>query len=143
MQWGILNIRLGTDLVHIPRIQAAIERFGQRFVQRVYTPAEQQDCWGGKVYLFPQGEYQLKASVIQRLAARWAGKEAVTKALGTGWRGISYTEIEILRQSTGEPQVYLSGAAANKAAEWGDGQWQISLSHDGEYAIATAILFSV
>lgn len=124
-------IRLGTDIVYIPRIQAAIARFGDRFLHRVYTPAEQLDS--GYKQCSPS------RSGITFLAGRWAAKEAVAKALGTGWQGISYTDIEICRQSTGAPQVILYKRAVAMLLAWGEGEWQISLSHDQDYAIATAI----
>lgn len=156
-------IRLGTDIVYIPRIQAAVERFGDRFLQRVYTPIEQQHC----------GYYsqELAHPSFERLAGRWAAKEAVVKALGTGWRGVSYTDVEIDRATTGKPLVTLHERAAAVAATLGEQNqqlatdvfpqldflqleisqaskastidssnfWQLSLSHDRNYAIATAI----
>jgi len=125
-------IRLGTDVVYIPRIQAAIVRFGDRFLQRVYTPTEQQDCGYGKD--------TTRRPSINQLAGRWAAKEAVAKALGTGWRGLGYTDIEIQRQPSGAPNVCLYRAAAEMVQTWGDIQWNLSLSHDGDYAIATAVL---
>ncbi len=143
-------IRLGTDIVYIPRIQGLVERFGNRFLQRVYTPGEQQNCSGS-------GKNVLS---IKQLAGRWAAKEAVVKALGTGWRGIGYTDIEIGRRASGEPFVMLYNKAATIVAAW-EGEkrenkeslvclnsdvaysnWQLSLSHDGNYAIATAIFTS-
>lgn len=125
-------IRLGTDIVYIPRIQATIDRFGDRFLQRVYTQAEQQDCGYGK--------NSPSRPSINQLAGRWAAKEAVAKALGTGWCGVSYTDIEIRRQPSGAPAVHLHHQATVVVAVWGEGQWQLSLSHDGNYAIATALL---
>ena len=129
-------IRLGTDIVYIPRIQAAINRFGDRFLQRVYTPAEQLDCgYTQELTINP-----LLDRSINQLAGRWAAKEAVVKALGTGWRGVGYTDIEIERQLSGAPSVYLHQRAAIIVATWGESQWQLSLSHDQDYAIATALL---
>lgn len=127
--WMAVNIRIGTDIVHIPRIQAALDRFGERFLQRVYTPMEQQDCG-------------LRCSPISivSLAGRWAAKEAVVKAIGTGWKGVGYTDVEVQRQSDGSPTIQLYRSAAIAAAHWGQCQWQISLSHDGDYAIATALM---
>ena len=130
-------IRLGTDIVYIPRIQALVERFGDRFLQRVYTPTEQRDCG-----------YTQQASVnplpdrpsINKLAGRWAAKEAVVKALGTGWRGIGYTDIEICRQPLCAPVVHTHRRAMVVMDACQGGEWQLSLSHDGDYAIATAIL---
>lgn len=124
--------RLGTDLVYIPRIEATIERFGDRFIHRVYTPGEQLDCGWHKN--LP------KHALINKLAGRWAAKEAIVKALGTGWRGVGYTDVEIRRSQTGAPVVYLHGRAMVLLAEYPEVQWQLSLSHDGDYAIATAIL---
>lgn len=125
-------IRLGTDIVYIPRIQATVERFGDRFLQRVYTHAEQLDCGWGK--------NSPSEAMINRLAGRWAAKEAVVKALGTGWRGVGYTDVEIRRRQSGAPVVHLHGRALVLMAVWEEAQWQLSLSHDGDYAIATAIL---
>lgn len=128
-----MNIRLGTDIVHVPRIQAAVERFGDRFLQRVYTATEQQDC----AIVNPHQGHSLR---MVSLAGRWAAKEAVTKALGTGWRGIGYTDIEVCRHPDGVPYIHLYRNAAAKAAQWGACQWQLSLSHDGDYAIATVLM---
>ncbi len=143
-----MDIRLGTDLVYVPRIRDAVQRFGDRFLQRIYTRSEQQACGVAIVrdsdrQDHPSPGIPLEASptVIQRLAARWAAKEAVVKALGTGWRGIGYQEVEIQRQPNGAPLVCLAGPmAASLAATWSTCQWQLSLSHDGHYAIASAIL---
>lgn len=160
-------IRLGTDIVYIPRIQAAVERFGDRFLQRVYTPIEQQHCgYYSKDVMNPS---------FERLAGRWAAKEAVVKALGTGWRGVSYTDVEISSAASGTPLVNLYHRAATVAAALGTEKltagnvpernsgpqldflqldnsqatsstavdssnfWQLSLSHDRNYAIATAM----
>ena len=124
--------KLGTDIVYIPRIQATFERFGDRFMQRVYTPGEQLDCgWGDR---------SPNRTTINKLAGRWAAKEAVVKALGTGWQGVGYTDIEIRRSQTGVPIVHLHGRAMVLLNAFVEVQWQLSLSHDGDYAIATAIL---
>ncbi len=124
--------RLGTDIVYIPRIQASVERFGDRFRQRVYTPAEQLDCGWEK--------NSLSRASINKLAGRWAAKEAVVKALGTGWRGVGYTDIEIRSQLGGAPVVHLHGRAIVKVEARHQVEWQLSISHDGDYAIATALL---
>ncbi|BAU41134.1 holo-ACP synthase [Leptolyngbya sp. O-77] len=132
-----LNISLGTDIVHIPRIRALIDRFGDRFLKKVYTVIEQQDYWQACAQAI---ENQVG---ITRLAGRWAAKEAVVKAMGTGWRGIRYTDIEIQRQGNGAPTVCLHGTAAQWATQVGGGNWRLSLSHDGEYAIATALFLGL
>lgn len=129
-------IQIGTDIVYIPRIQAAIERFGDRFVQRIYTQNEQQDCGYTQAV---RSDTLVSRLSINKLAGRWAAKEAVAKALGTGWGGVGYTDIEICRQSSGAPSVQLHQRAAAVVAAWGEGQWQLSISHDGDYAIATAL----
>lgn len=126
-------IRLGTDIIYIPRIEAALARFGDRFLQRIYTQTEQSDCGYAP---------NLGRPSIHQLAGRWAAKEAVAKALATGWRGVGYTEIEIRRQPSGAPTVYLHGRAAAIVATWGHQSWQLSLSHDRDYAIATALVIS-
>lgn len=125
--------RLGTDIVYIPRIEAAIARFGDRFLQRVYTPAEQIDCgWKNSP----------TQATTNKLAGRWAAKEAVVKALGTGWRGVGYTDVEICRLSSGAPSVRLYGKAMALMGQK-QVQWQLSLSHDGDYAIATVLLIDI
>lgn len=125
-------IRLGTDVVYIPRIQAALSRFGDRFLQRVYTPSEQQDCG--------YGQSSSCRPSIHRLAGRWAAKEAIAKALETEWRGLGYTDIEIIRLPSGAPTVALHGRAAAIVSRWQESQWQLSMSHDGDYAVATVLL---
>ena len=114
---------IGTDIVEVARIREAIERYGARFLDRVYTPYEQQAC----------------KKNAERLAARFAGKEAVMKALGTGARGISWKEIEIAHEPTGKPLVRLYGKAKDKAASMGLEELAISLSDTREHAIATVI----
>jgi holo-[acyl-carrier protein] synthase len=120
--------RIGTDLVHIPRIQALYERFGSQFLSRVYTEAEQRYCLAAKAHLFA------------RLAGRWAAKEAVTKALGTGWRGLGYRDVEVIRQVSGEPSIQLHNRAAAMVASYAQVSWQVSFSHDKDYAISTVLL---
>jgi len=118
----------GVDLVHIPRIQRAVERFGQRFLERVFTPTEVLYCRGR----------------VPELAARFAAKEAVSKALGVGMRvlsrqGIYFREVEVLPDMFGKPHVTLHGRAAERAAELGLTEWAISLSHEREVAIAFVV----
>ncbi|RIK43871.1 MAG: holo-[acyl-carrier-protein] synthase [Chloroflexi bacterium] len=120
------GVRTGVDLIEIARIRTAVERYGAHFLERVFTAAERAACNGR----------------TESLAARFAGKEAVAKALGTGiWRhGITWTDIEIVRVAeSGEPALHLHGAAAVRAAGLGLGQWSISLSHDRERAIAVVV----
>ncbi len=114
---------IGTDIVEIARIQKAVELWGERFLQRIYTEPELRLC-------------RKKPS---RLAGRFAGKEAVMKALGTGTQGISWREIEIMADPNGQPIVQLYGKAQIKADGMGLTNLAISLSDSREYAIASVI----
>ncbi len=116
-------LHIGIDIIEIARLQRAIDRWGERFLHRVYTEPELRLC-------------HKKPS---RLAGRFAGKEAVMKALGTGAKGISWREIEILAESSGKPLVYLYGKAQSRADCLGLDKLAISLSDSKEYAIAFVI----
>lgn len=113
----------GVDLIEITRLERAIERHGARFLQRVFTPAE----------LAEVGENPAS------LAARFAAKEAVAKALGTGIGAITWQEIEVLRGPSREPDLRLSGAAARLANESRLRHWSLSLSHTHTHAIAMVV----
>jgi holo-[acyl-carrier protein] synthase len=113
---------LGIDIVRVARIRAALERFGARFVTRVCSPAE-------AAYVRGRPE---------TLAGRWAAKEAVSKVLGLGVRGIGWRDIEIERLPTGQPAVVLHGRAADRAAQLGMGRIALSISHEDEFAVAIA-----
>jgi holo-[acyl-carrier protein] synthase len=114
---------VGVDIIEIGRIQKALDRWGVRFLNHIYTPAEIGLC-------------RQKASA---LAARFAGKEAVMKALGTGAKGVSWREIEILPDALGKPLVYLNGKAQLRAVSLGLAELAISLSHSEMYAIAFVV----
>jgi len=114
---------IGTDIIEIARIREAVNHWGDRFLHRVYTDSEIRQC-------------QKKPS---SLAARFAGKEAVIKALGTANKGISWREIEILSQPSGKPVVRLYGRAQHHATSLGLTEFAISLSHSKEYAIAFVV----
>jgi holo-[acyl-carrier protein] synthase len=113
---------LGIDIIRVPRIADVLKRFGDRFSDRVLTPTE--------------------AAYVRRrpetLAGRWAAKEAVSKVLGLGVRGIGWRDIEIERLPTGQPAVRLHGRAARRAEQLGMGQIAVSISHESEFAVATA-----
>ena len=113
-------LRNGVDLIETARVRAALDRHGERFLARVYTPAERELC----------------CDRLTSLAARWAAKEAVAKAFGTGIGDISFQEIEILHGPRSEPVLHLHGAAQRLAAEHGLTEWSISLSHTETHAIA-------
>lgn len=120
-------LSLGIDIVEIPRIRAVYERHTRRFTERVYTPEERQRL------------LRLKDPVAY-LAGRWAAKEAVLKALGTGLTGgISWQDINVLRKPSGEPYVALGGKAAERAEVMGLQRVLVSLSHGKDYAVAQAI----
>jgi holo-[acyl-carrier protein] synthase len=114
---------LGVDIVEIERVERSVTRYGERFLSRVYTDAELELCRNN----------------VPELAVRFAGKEAVMKALGTGRRGVSWRDIEILRNKRNAPLVYLHGRARSRAKKLGIEEIAISLSHSRDYAIASAI----
>jgi holo-[acyl-carrier protein] synthase len=116
----------GVDIIEIARVRRAIARWGERFLTKVYTPAEVAFCRGR----------------VPELAVRFAAKEAVSKALGTGIigpGGIPWREIEILPDRRGKPLVYLHGEAKQRAEELGFGELAISLSHAREFAVAFVV----
>ena len=113
---------LGIDIIKVERIRGTLARFGRRFARRVLTQAEDR-------YVRDRPE---------TLAGRWAAKEAVSKVLGLGVRGIGWTEIEIERLPTGQPSVRLHGRAARRAEQLGMGRIAVSISHEAEYAVAIA-----
>jgi holo-[acyl-carrier protein] synthase len=121
----------GVDLVSCARLAESIERHGQRFLDRVFTEAEQAYCRG-------------KKREIEHYAGRFAAKEAVFKVLGTGWRnGINWTDVEIRNQPSGQPKVSLSGRCREIADELGLAGIVISISHTDTHAIASAIGLAV
>ncbi len=118
----------GVDLVELERIQRLIENHGQRALDRVYTPAELTHCRGR----------------LPELAARFAAKEAVSKALGVGLYimagdGVHWHDVETLPDPKGKPVVHLHGRAAARAAELDLSQWSISLSHGRDFAVAFVV----
>jgi len=118
----------GVDITEVGRVAEAVERFGERFLRRVFTPAEVAYC-------------SSKRNKIERLAARFAAKEAALKALGTGLRhGITWQQVEVRRQPGSRPTIALSGVAAQYAARLGVKHVSLSLSHTAEQAIAMVIL---
>jgi holo-[acyl-carrier protein] synthase len=120
----------GIDIAQVPRIGQSIERFGDRFLRRVFTEGEIRYC-------------ESKANRIERYAARFAAKEAAMKALGTGWnRGVRWRDVEVRRQPGGRPIIAFHGKAAEFAAQLGAVHVALSLSHTAEQAIAQVILES-
>ncbi len=118
----------GVDLAEVPRIRASIERFGAKFVQRVFTPAE-------IAYV------ERKANKYERYAARFAAKEAGMKAIGTGWRhGVTWRDFEVANLPSGRPTLKLHGAAARFAERLGARNVSLSLTHTAELGMAHVIL---
>src|SRR5262245_1656194 len=113
---------LGIDIIKVQRIRDTLAKFGARFSGRVLTPAEQR-------YVRDRPE---------TLAGRWAAKEAVSKVLGLGVRGIGWREIEVERLPTGQPAVRLHGRAAARARQLGMSRIALSISHEADYAVAIA-----
>jgi holo-[acyl-carrier protein] synthase len=120
----------GVDITEVDRIEAVVKRFGDRFLKRVFTPAEIRYCMG-------------KPNAAERLAARFAAKEAGMKAIGTGLRhGITWQDVEVLRLPGQRPVLQFHGKAAEFAARLGCKRTHLSLSHTADQAIAHVILES-
>jgi holo-[acyl-carrier protein] synthase len=120
----------GTDLVEVERIREILEKQGHRFLQRLYTPGER--VMAGEV------------PSVRFLAGRFAAKEAILKALGTGWvPGVSWTDIDVGRLPSGKPTVLLSGGCRQRAQELGVIRLEVSITHTSEHAAATAIAIGV
>jgi holo-[acyl-carrier protein] synthase len=118
----------GIDMVEIARIQQSLDRFGERFLNRVYTLAERAYC-------------MRKRNAAESLAARFAAKEAAAKALGTGIsRGVNWLEIEVIREPGGRPSVRFHGRAAEIAAQMGVSHAALSLTHTGSLSMASVVL---
>lgn len=114
---------IGIDVVEIERIEEAIKRWGEKFLNRIYTESELVIC----------------GDRVSSLSCRFAGKEAVMKALGTGVKGVGWREVEILADNRGKPVVQLYGRAKNRAAELDLEEFSISLSDTRQFALAVAI----
>jgi holo-[acyl-carrier protein] synthase len=119
---------MGTDLVEIERVQRSIDRFGERFLERVYTPGEIAYC-------------MQKKNVAESFAGRFAAKEAGAKALGTGIsHGVSWKEFEVLRAPSGKPSLRLTGRAAELARALGVLHVSLSLTHTRALAMAVVVM---
>ncbi len=118
----------GVDLAEVPRIRVAIERFGPKFIERVYTPLE-------IAYV------ERKANKYERYAARFAAKEAGMKAIGTGWRhGVRWQDFEVANLPTGKPTLRFYGVAARVAERLGVKNVSLSITHTAELGMAHVIL---
>ncbi len=117
----------GIDLVDFPRIEEMAERHGKRFLNRVFTQPEQAYAEANK-------------NRMEKLAGRFAAKEAILKLMGTGWRGkIAWTDIEVVNDSAGAPKVTLTGEVAQIARKLGIENISVSITHTANFAIASAV----
>jgi holo-[acyl-carrier protein] synthase len=121
-----MTLKTGIDIIEIPRIQAALDRHGERFLKRVFSDQEILECRGR----------------AEALAVRFAAKEAASKALGTGIGPISWHDVETLHRWSGEPYLVLHGTAEKIAQELGLAVWAVSLSHSRENAVAVVVATS-
>jgi holo-[acyl-carrier protein] synthase len=118
----------GVDLAEVPRIKASIARYGEKFIRRIYTPAE-------IAYV------ERKANKFERYAARFAAKEAGMKAIGTGWRrGVTWQDFEVANLPSGKPTLLLHGVAARFAEKLGVRNISLSITHTAELGMAHVIL---
>ena len=121
----------GIDLVDFPRIENMLEKHGDRFLDRVFTSREQADAAETR-------------NRVEKLAGRFAAKEAVLKLIGTGWRGeIAWTDIEVINNALGQPQVNISGEVKRIAEELQIEQITISITHTANFAIASAVALAM
>ena len=118
-----MNLRTGVDLIEISRIEEVVSRHGKHYLERIYTSAELELC--GKR--------------VESLAGRFAAKEAVVKALGSGIGEITWKEVEILGDEQNAPVLHLYGKAAQKAEALGLTSWSVSLSHSQSYVVAFVV----
>ena len=118
----------GIDIVETSRIKRLVEQHGQHFLDRCFTAGEQAYCALNEKRYF------------EHLAGRFAAKEAVLKVLGTGWRGgIAWTDVEVIRESSGQPKITLTGECQRIAKDLGISTWHVSISHIETHATASAI----
>ncbi|PKB68544.1 MAG: holo-[acyl-carrier-protein] synthase [SAR202 cluster bacterium Io17-Chloro-G4] len=118
------SLGTGVDIIEISRVAGVFERYGQRFLNRIYTPDEIAYCRGR----------------VPNLAGRFAAKEAVMKALGTGVRGVGWRDIEVARHESGAPSILLHGRAKSRAQRLGVCDISVSMSHSRDYAVAFVVV---
>ena len=127
LQGGTLIVGMGVDIAEVGRIQTAIERHGEIFLKRVYTTREREYCERFK-------------NKYERYAGRFAAKEAAMKALGTGWRrGVRWVDFEVVRETSGQPTLAITGEAAKIAQQLGVKSVALSITHTESQALAQVI----
>jgi holo-[acyl-carrier protein] synthase len=131
------HIRVGSDICSVSRILRVYEKYGARFLDKILTETEKKYVLS-KLSKGSPGKTQ---RVVEAIAGRFAAKEAIAKALGTGWRGIHWHDVEVINAESGAPHAVLHGRAAERLAGLGCHHAEISLSHEREYALATALLY--
>lgn len=120
-------MRVGVDICSVQRITDVYHRYGEKFLRRVLTE--------GEIAYVKSAE---KHTAV-RIAARFAAKEAVVKVLGTGWVGVGWQEVELTRMPSGEPRLKLHGRAQARAEQLGLSKFEVSMSHEKEYAVAFVV----
>jgi holo-[acyl-carrier protein] synthase len=125
-----VTIKIGTDICSTTRVAVAYTKFGARLLRRLLTDAEISYVLGAPRH------------TVTRLAGRFAAKEAAAKALGTGWYGLDWKEVEIVHRPSGEPQLKLHGRAVRLAERKQLKHWEVTISHEREYACATVLAHS-
>jgi len=118
-----VNVAVGIDIIEVGRVRKVLEKHGERFLKRVYTINEVQQCRGK----------------VTRLAGRFAAKEAISKALGTGLRGVTWREMEVVQLRSGRPTVTLRGNARRRAELLGLSAFDVSIADLAEFSIAIAV----
>lgn len=125
----IPGLRVGVDICSVARVTEVYSKYGERFLRRVLTADEIEFVKSSERHLFT------------RIAARFAAKEAAVKVLGTGWVGVGWQEVEVKRKRSGEPRLSLTGRAAERAKQLGLTQFELSMSHEREFAVAFLVAF--
>src|SRR5947199_3802851 len=118
-----VNVAVGIDIIEVGRVRKVFEKHGERFLSRVFTSNEVRQCRGK----------------VSRLAGRFAAKEAISKALGTGLHGVAWREMEVVQLRSGRPTVRLHGAASRRAQQLGLSAFDVSIADLAQFSIATAI----
>lgn len=124
---NIPTIKIGTDICQIDRVKSVYKRDGKRFLNRILTENEIK-------YVTSNSK-----NLINRLAGRFAAKEATSKVLGIGLKGVYFKEVEILRESSGAPKLVLHKRAKSKANKLGLQNFEVSISHEKDFAIAIVV----
>ena len=120
------KFKIGSDICSIRRVEEVYDKYQERFLDRILTASE-------KEYVLSRKK---KADMLARLAGRFAAKEATSKVLGSGFIGVSWKEIEVLRLPSGEPRLKLSGKAEERARELNLTHFELTMSHERDYAVA-------